>query len=433
MSYIFEHSHLASKPEVDLFSTVPTQASVNDGFHSEHMPITSLTDSGPIKFAISGDSNYYLDLNSSYILLEVKITKDDGDDIEAAGDSSPINNFGHSLFQQMDVSLNDVIVSNTSNLYHYRALLETLLSYSPEAKESQLTMGLYAKDTAGHMDNVGGDNAGLVARRAITGVSNTVQLVIRPHLDIFHQKRYILNGVDLKLKLTRNPNALILMSPGVKNGKVKISSASFFVRKVKINSGIQLQHIEQLDKHLLSAVYPLRKVEMKSFNISTGSLSYNQENLFQGILPKRIVIGMIDSQSFDGSYAKNPFNFQHMNLKYANLVVDGKSVPQKPLVSDFTNHNTLRNYLALLESTGNAFSDHSIGITRSDYDAGYTLLAFDLTPDLDESGCFHITRSGNIRLELKFSAGLAAPVNIICYSEFDSSIKIDKNRSVLTA
>ena len=76
--------------------------------------------------------------------------------------------------------------------------------------------------------------------------------------------------------------------------------------------------------------------------------------------------------------------------------------------------------------------DLFIDIDRTDYQHRYSILAFDLTPDLDESGCYHILRRGNIRLELKFSQGLAGPVNVIVYSEFDSQIKIDKNRAILT-
>jgi len=94
-----EHSCLAGKPGLDLFSTLPTQASIEEGYHVEHMPTASLNDEGPIKFLISGDSNNYLDLSSRYLLLEVKITKAHGTDLDAQSDAAPINLLGHTLFQ----------------------------------------------------------------------------------------------------------------------------------------------------------------------------------------------------------------------------------------------------------------------------------------------------------------------------------------------
>jgi len=84
---------------------------------------------------------------------------------------------------------------------------------------------------------------------------------------------------------------------------------------------------------------------MKSFNTESESLSWNEKNLFHGTLPKRIVITMVNSRAYKVTYELNPFDFVHKNLKYCNLSVDGKRIPQKHLVSDFTDHSTLRNYL----------------------------------------------------------------------------------------
>ena len=395
MSLIFEHSCLAAKPELDLFSTPPTMAAVEESWSTEYQPTTSLDNASPIKFSVSGDSNHYIDLHSSYIYLGVKITKGDGSNLDAGTDVGPINLLAHSLFQQIDVWLNDALITSSSNLYHYRALFETLLSYSDESKKSQLSMSLYEKDTPDHMDDITDNNIGLVKRRGFIAESKLVPLICKPHSDIFFQKRFLLNGVDLKIKLVRNSDKLIIMGAENSTYKLKITQASFFVRKVKVNNGIQLQHIEMLDKKMIPASYPIRKVDMKTFNIATGSFSSQQE-IFQGILPKRIVIGLVKSAAFEGAYNKNPYNFSHENLSYSSLLIDGKMVPQKPLVSDFHTGDTLRNYFMLLESTGHVFNNTGIDINRNDFNSGYTLLAFDLTPDLDETGCYHIVKKGTI-------------------------------------
>lgn len=429
MSLVFEHSCLAAKPELDLFSTPPTMAAVEESWSTEYQPTTSLDNTSPIKFTVSGDSNHYIDLHSSYVYLKVQIVKGDGTNLDPDTNVGPINLLAHSLFQQVDVWLNDSLITSSSNLYHYRALFETLLSYSDESKKSQLTMSLYTKDTPQHMDNVADGNLGLVKRRAFIAESKPLSLICKLHSDIFFQKRYLLNGVDLKVKLVRNPDKFVIMSAANTTYKLNITNASFFVRKVKINSGIQLQHIEMLDKKLVSATYPIRKVDMKTFNIATGSFSAQQE-IFNGILPKRIVLALVKSAAFEGAYNKNPFNFNHENLSYTSLLIDGKMIPQKPLVSNFQSGDTLRNYFMLLESTGHVFNNTGIDIDREDFNAGYTLLAFDLTPDLDETGCYHVVKKGVARLDLKFTDALAEPVNVIVFAEGDSEVKIDKNRQV---
>jgi hypothetical protein len=56
------------------------------------------------------------------------------------------------------------------------------------------------------------------------------------HADIFNQQRYLLNGVDLTIKLLRNTDKLVLMGADDTNYKLHIKRASFFVQKIKINA-----------------------------------------------------------------------------------------------------------------------------------------------------------------------------------------------------
>jgi hypothetical protein len=106
----------------------------------------------------------------------------------------------HSLFSDVSVSLNEKLVSPPTSLYPYRAYIETLLSYGPAAKESQLTGVMWYKDTPGHQDKRTTDNKGFTSRKALTAQSKYVQMMGK-HLDLFCQEKYLLNHVDLKIKL----------------------------------------------------------------------------------------------------------------------------------------------------------------------------------------------------------------------------------------
>ena len=52
-------------------------------------------------------------------------------------------------------------------------------------------------------------------------------------------------------------------------------------------------------------------------------------------------------------------------------------------------------------------------VTRSDYSQGYTLFAFDLTPDHCPGEHFELIKHGNLRVELHFAQPLANTVNLI--------------------
>ena len=49
-----------------------------------------------------------------------------------------VNNFGHSLFNQMNVSFNGVLMTEQSNAYHQKAYLETLQNYNRQEGETTL-------------------------------------------------------------------------------------------------------------------------------------------------------------------------------------------------------------------------------------------------------------------------------------------------------
>ena len=77
------------------------------------------------------------------------------------------------------------------------------------------------------------------------------------------------------------------------------------------------------------------------------------------------------------------------------------------------------------------FEDQGNEISRTDYGQGYTLYAFDLTPDLTCGGHFNLQKQGNLRLEVNFRQPLAQTINVLVYAEFENIIEIDKSRNVI--
>ena len=89
---------------------------------------------GPIEFNVSGTGEEYLDLARTQLYVKAKITKANGTALDADTQVGPVNLFLHSLFSHVDVSLNERLISPSTNTYPYRAMLESLLNYGEEAK-----------------------------------------------------------------------------------------------------------------------------------------------------------------------------------------------------------------------------------------------------------------------------------------------------------
>ena len=175
--------------------------------------------------------------------MKAKITKADGTALDADTQVGPVNLFLHSLFSQVDFSLNERPISAATNIYPYRAMIEFLLNYREEAKTSQFSVSMFYKDSAGKLGVINplaaGDeaNLGLKARYEFTKESHTVDMMGPIHSDIFFQDRLMLNGVNLRIKLNRAKNVFCLVSSTpAANFKVVIAEAILFVRRVKVAS-----------------------------------------------------------------------------------------------------------------------------------------------------------------------------------------------------
>lgn len=431
MAFVHSNSCDCSKSELDLFSLPPTQTHIESGGWVQYKPVSSVNESSSLEFVVPGQGDEYIDLSHTLLGIKAKIVKKaDGAALAAADDDivGPVNNWLHSLFSQVDTYLNQKIVSSPSNAYPYRSYLESLLSYGPAAKNSHVTCNLWVKDEPGKMDAA--DSAGLKARRAFTKRSKTVDMIGKVHGDLFNQEKYLLNGVELRLKFVRSRDVFCLIA-NANDYKINIIEATLYVRRVKVSPTILLNHARALEK--TTAKYPITRVDVRTNTIAAGVQSASLDNLVNGQLPTRIIVGLVSNAAFTGSITTNPFNFETFGMNYVSFHVDGQQIPGMILTPDFDNNEYIRAYHTLFSGTGIHYSDSGNEISRSDYQEGYALIALDFTPDLEAHVKSHwsLVRHGNLRLELRFKAALANAVTIVSYAEFDNVVEIDRNRNVI--
>ena len=160
----------------------------------------------------------------TYLFVEAHIMDDDDTALDGGANVGPVNLWMHSLFSHVSVSLNENLVSPPTSLCPYRAYIEILLSYGQAAKESQLTGVMWYKDTSGHKDKRTTDNKGFTSRKALMAQSKCVQMTGKLHLNLFCQAKYLLNHVDLKIKLRGSRVVFALMQmPTTIRSKSRIS------------------------------------------------------------------------------------------------------------------------------------------------------------------------------------------------------------------
>ena len=261
---------------------------------------------------IPGTGDAYLVLANTYLLIRAKVVRGVGTDLAADIPVAPVNNWFQSLFSQVDVYLNDTLVTPSLNTYPFRAYVDTVLSYGAEAKNTlKLTSQLWYKDTAVHMDapTVDGGNTGLIERQRHIAESRIVEVMGRLHVDLFLQDRFLLNGVSVKIRLVRSNDAFSLMAGGQNpDYNVQIVDTVLFARKAVLSPTVQMAHIKALEKG--TAKYPIRPVDCKVYSIPQGAMSHTHENLFLWTLPKRLILWCIDKDAYNGEYSKKTIQRQ---------------------------------------------------------------------------------------------------------------------------
>ncbi|XP_018342243.1 PREDICTED: uncharacterized protein F54H12.2-like [Trachymyrmex septentrionalis] len=215
MSFLHTHSSECIKSELDLFSLPPTQTSIESSQWIYYKPVTSLADDSPIEFVIPGHGEDYLDLTHTMLSLRIRVESERGESTSVAPDGEAkvglVNNLWHSMFNQIDVYFNQKLVSPPNNTYAY---IEALLNYASPAKTSHLTSCLWDADIPGYMDDTldaTNPNTALERRAQYIRGNRALDLIGHLHCDVFNQDKFLINRVEVRMRLIRSKNSFCLM------------------------------------------------------------------------------------------------------------------------------------------------------------------------------------------------------------------------------
>lgn len=248
----------------------------------------------------------------------------------------PVNNFLHRLFNQIEISLNGKQLSSGGGAtYAYKAYLQNLLNYGEEAMQTQLQCCLFFKDDAFYMDvsSSNGPNSGLYSLTVFVKQSKPFDLEGPILEDVCRLNRFVLNGVDVNLKLYRQNLAFCLMSEEPNpNYKIVFDDVIFRACRVQVSPGIIVGHNKTLEDN--TAKYPLIQTDVKMASIASGQTRFIWDNIYLSQCPSKIVLGLVSTEAQRGNYQKNPFNFQTFDTRQIGLFVNNVSVPGQPYKID---------------------------------------------------------------------------------------------------
>ena len=235
MALIQDISEECITSPLEWFKVLPTQTAIEKSTTVEYQSLTALRQDVPIEFYVPATTEDYLDLHSSRLFIKFRIVKSTGVVCGAGDVAAPINDLLNSLWANVELYLNDRLISHSNNMHGYLSIFSHLIHDSEESLESERAMRLIYKDTPGQMDCVTANkpnwnhrvlgfdwkddgapftaadlsNHGLYQRYRYTNQSNTVELMGPLRIDMFEQDRYLPNGIDIKLRFHRRKELLL--------------------------------------------------------------------------------------------------------------------------------------------------------------------------------------------------------------------------------
>lgn len=390
---------------------------------------TPISDAGPFEFIIPSDSNDYISLDQTTLYGEVQVKKTDNTDFADGDIVSIINNFPQTLFRQVEVYLNNVCVSDLSTpTYAYKAFIENHLTYDDDIKSTTLrAKEMYIKDIIGSEGNI--TNAlkvegGFKARRE--KMKNKICFDMKLHCDFLGSQRYLIPGVEMKIKLIRNDDAFSLMS--TKNDyKISMNKLELNIRKVVVEP--QISHAIENKLSSEPALYPIANSKIRTYLINSGIQSQHIAQIIRGKLPRSFLFGLVPAKAFDGDITYNPFQFKHYDVNYLNVFINGEPIHPKAITPQWDNDECLPQYTWMLNNIG-LHQNFSNGLTLGDFKSNSCFFAYDLSPDLCNSTYMHHSEQGVVDISISFKTALAENVYVVLYATYNDTVLIDKNRNV---
>ena len=128
-----------------------------------------------------------------------------------------------------------------------------------------------------------------------------------------------------------------------------------------------------------------------------------------------------------GTLESSPFIFEHHNLKYINVIVNGDQTTSVPIEMSYGEDLFLDAYYNMFYGLGIVGEDMGVDLDLDTFKNSFCVYLFNLSQTKDG---FSTPRYGNLMLSLKFNSAPSKALTCLVYCEFPSILTINNNREV---
>jgi hypothetical protein len=407
------------------------------------LPVSTGASSGsPICFTIKAVPHSYIDGRNIFVEVNFDI-----EELNAEGEwvtttrsdkVAPLANVYCSVFEDLNVSFNGVLVENTQRDFALKAYMQNLLYSSVSDKNMWLGAGLFNRDTAGAFDRMGALSVFPSATKRMWAGSQyeTVQTYGRLMSDILNSDSPIPDNVTITIKLFPAKSEACLVQdltqrevtdpvtgakknviPDPETYRVIIKDCSLYVPRI---------HMPSMTKSLNNP-FTYSNWRLLSYTHQKDQASFKKDLAVGETLPQRALVAFMTESAYNGTWDTNKNEFSHFDASNVLMKCNQKHLPFMNGYHDlmFTGKNLKYGpaYCGLLTEGGAVGCD----ITHNEYRHGFTIFAFDLTPDKCADMILDKPNKGALELSVDFSKPPGQNIIVLAFLIYASRFEIAKS------
>lgn len=354
-----------------------------------------------------------------------------------ATDVFPVNNLFYSMIKEGTMTLQDAKFYMNDLAYH--GYLETITNnkldrdmmlmnqfYVPPTKKTEENQSMIG--THGKLFTDGNFFAGY------TGDSNEIEMCGKLPFGICKQEKSLLSHVEVKIELTKHEPDFFLRHPhNNKKFKFVMTDCKLLVPLVTLAPDFEISQAEILQQN--SALYYYNDKKLSVHSVAQGSHFFEHINTWQGDVPSRLTILMVNTSNYNGSYSNDPFCFKHNNLNYASFSVDNLLVGGRPMTLNINKSTNERERIVkshILDAYYSTTENYpKMQMTRKEWLNIFPSIVFNINRDLNNDEVIPMMRRGLTSVFLKFDDPLPQQTVVIMYAEFPKVVEIDAKRNII--
>ena len=396
----------------------------------------------------------YIDLRFCRLKFGIKVVKDDGSTFfqdytreegkqpifnktsEKNEFAIPIDCIFHTMWSAVQIFYDGKKIAGSSINYAYKSYIDLMLERTALEKRTFLHLIGMAND----MDNFNSTtpydeipNQGLQTRYGWTRNGKELHMNGPLQLDMCKSNKHFLpNDKNIKVLFHANSEKFRLqMQPPDLKAHIELINPVFRVARVTPTNDTEEAIIMERVKEPFQ--YPHRLGYVKTMSMNAGERTYKFQNVFNGMIPSKLVVGFVEEEAYSGHSSKNPLKFSNLDCEYAVAMVGSEALPAKGYELDFGSGD----YADAVDNLHYIFSPDglpvNIGVSREQFKEGVCLLSFDLDPSTPgDLSTWGIPKVGNLDLTFRFKTSLKVPQELIIYGIFPATVELDVSGSVTT-